>query len=283
MGMRITKNGFISESSKFSINSQGKVVRTYTHKRLIQSPDEGFNWDLAAALHYSPGQPHSSDPRAKLWEMDLDRHKTREPCNAWDLTLTFSTECPAAYNNSEDPTQQRVKRAWSTTEHTLYAVKDRNNKLICNLAGQPFDGGVPVAIELPTLVCERNESDFDGGAMAAMANSLNSDSYSGADPETLKLKISATEHNESDFHYWAVRYEMVYFLLGWQPQPANAGLYQLVNNKLTRCKDKDQQDVTAPVPLDLSGKQIPVASLPAAANFIHVDFFPLMAYASLNL
>lgn len=283
MTMAITKNEWKGESAKFSIDSQGKIVRTYTHKRRVESLQEGFCWDVAQALAYSPGQAHSSDTRAKLLGMSIDSTETLAPCKAWDLTLDYTTDCPSTFNNSEDPLQARPKRSWQTTEQTLYTIRDRNGDLIANKAGQPFDGGIPVSIELPTLVVERNEADFDGAMMAVWANSLNQDYYSGAEPETLKMKISATEHFEGDYYYWAVRYELVYFPLGWQPQPCNAGLYQLIDNKLVRCKDKDLQDVQAPVPLDNAGKQIKVDQLPGAANYIKVDYFNRKYYASLAL
>ncbi len=292
MVMRITKNEWVSESAKFSLDNQGKVVRTYSHKRLVTSPDQGFDWDLAKALGYVAGQPHSSDTFAILRDLEIDRRPTRaNPAgtpggaeNIWDLVLNYSTEATSSFNQSEDPTQARVKRSWQTTEQTLHIIRDRHNDPIVNAAGQPFDGGIPVTVELPTLVYERNESGFSGALATYYANSLNSDTYSGADPGTLKLKISATENNEGTFHWWAVKYEMAYYFLGWQPKPLNAGLMCLDGSGgLEDCIDTRLKPVSHPVPLNTDGTQTEITDLPGGANFITVDYFNTTPFGALGL
>lgn len=280
--MSIISNERTGEKSKYSITSEGKVVRAYTHTRRVKTDVDYDTAEVSRLLGYTVGQPFSSDSASLLLGMDIDRKVTK---SRWyyDVTLSYTTECPAPENDSEDPTQQRVKREWQTSEQTLYIVKDRDGNLIVNKAKQPFDGGIPVTVELPTLVYERNESSFNGSTATLYANSLNRYAFSGADKETLKLKISAVENFQGKYIFWAVKYEMAYFPLGWQPQPINAGLMQLVSSKLVPCWDRNRQPVTSPVPLDKNGLQIPPEDLPGAANFIKVNHFPLIDFSSLGL
>jgi len=286
--LRIRSHEWVSESSKFNIDSAGKVIRAYTRKYITSSIDEGSNWDLAQGLNYSPGDPHPSDPEALLIDIGIDRRMTKAgtneltgPWNWWDVSLDYSTDAPQQENNSTDPSLARVLRGWTTSEQTLYAIRDRLGNVIVNAANQPFDGGVPVTIEMPTLKFVRNE--LIPPNIAGLANKLNSDTYAGAAPETLKLKVSSEETFGGGWQYWATTYEMTYYALGWQPQPVNAGLMQLKGGALVPCLDRDKNKVTSPVPLDVNGLQVPIASLPGGANFIQIDIYPTMAFSSLGL
>ena len=280
--MGILKNGWVGEKATFTTNNQGKIIRNYSHKRQIVTDTLMNSVDLFNAAGYVMGQQFSNDSWAVLtsWSPTITVEDGRYK---WDLDLEYSTEGTPTYANSINPTAQRVVRTWQTQEQTIYVVRDRHFNLIVNTANQPYDGGIPVSIEMPTLTYEFNQFNFDGGAAAGLSNALNSDTFSGAGPETLRLKIAAKETFEGQYHYWAIRYEMAYFPFGWQPQPVNAGLYQLVSGKLTRCKDRDQQDATSPMPLDNNGLQIPIASLPAAAFVNKVEFFNTTPFGSLGM
>ncbi len=280
--MQIISNKWVSEKATFTTNNQGKIVRNYNHRRLVVTGSLGNSVELFNALNYTLGQPFSNDQWAVLtdWSASIDVSSGKYK---WDLDLEFSTEGTPTYANSIDPTRQRIIRTWQTSEQTLFIVRDRNRDLIVNSANQPYDGGIPVTVELPVLTYEFNQFNFSGATATSYSSALNSDMFSGAAPETLKLKISSNETSEGQYSYWKTRYEMAYFPLTWQPQPVNAGLYQLISGQLTRCKDRDRQDATAPMPLDDNGLQIPVASLPDAAFVNKVEYFPTMPFGNLGM
>ena len=280
--MSVVSNQWVSEKASFSTNNQGKIVRNYNHKRLVVTDSLMNSVELWNQLGYTLGQTYSNDDWAVLtnWDASIDVSSGKFK---WDIDLQFSTEGTPTFENSIDPTKQRIVRTWQTVEQTMYIVRDREKAMIVNTANQPYDGGIPVTIELPTLTYEFNQFNFSGSTGTQYANSLNSDTFSGAEPETLKLKIGAKETYEGQYRFWAMRYEMSYFPFGWQPQPINAGLYQLVSGKLTRCKDRDNQDATSPMPLDHNGKQIAIASLPDAAFVNKIDFYPTMPYGNLGM
>lgn len=279
--MIILTNKWVSETGTSKTNNQGRVIRGYKHKRLVSTNVDGNTYQVGTALGYILGQPFSSDPYALLANIEIDRKPTSLGHYWWDVSLDYSTDATPTFSNSIDPTQQRVKRYWATTEQVLYIVRDRNGNLIVNGANQPFDGGIPVTMELPTLTYELNIGTFSGALATQWSNSLNSSSYSGADPKTLRMKVTAEETFEGTFTFWKTKVEMSYFPLTWVPRPINAGLYQLIAGQLARCRDRDRQDATSPMPLYPSGAQIPVASLPGAANVIDVDWFELLEYGTL--
>lgn len=279
----LIENSRVTSSADFGISSEGKVIRQYTENRLVRVDTELSEYEVGLLLGYLPGQIHTKDLDAVLKSMKLNRRESRAPNCIWDLSLQFSTEGFASADDSADPTMQRVKRSWTTSEQTIHTFRDRNGDIIVNAADQPFDGGIPVVVEMPTLTYERNEFGFNGVLATAYANSLNQFSYSGAAPETLKLKISATEQHDWKVPYWNVKYEMAYYEPGWQPKVVNAGLFQLVGGELVRCRDRDRQDVTSPVPLDEDGLQIPQDELPDAVNYVDVDWHPVMNFADLGL
>lgn len=273
----------VSTSAKAVLSEDGRVGRSYTVDLRAESTTNLSDYDVGTQLGYILGDPHPHDVKALLSDYEITRLPTREPSCMWDVKLQYSTFAPPAESNSLDPELARVKRNWQTSEQTLYIVRDRNLSPILNGAGQPFDGGIAVTMEMPTLVYERNELNFSGATMTLYANSLNSDFYSGAEPGTLKMKVSATETFETDFIYWKVRYEMAYFPLGWQPQPMNAGLYQRTGAGLRHCVDRDKMPVTSPVPLTSDGVQIPIEDLPDGVNFITVPWYRTMPFSSLGL
>lgn len=280
--MTITKNELLEAKGKASLTSEGRKVREYTERRLVCSDVELNVFQLGSALGYLLGDGYHIDDAALLLDFDIDRRLTIEPYCAWDVGLRWSTVAPPKKEDDDNPLNERVKRFWSTSEHTLYVYKDRNGDMIVNSAKQPFEGGVPITVKLPTMVYERNEASFSGAFATQWANSLNQYAYSGAEPKTLKLDISGEEAFQGDYVFWKVRYEMAYFPLGWQPLPLDAGLNQVVSGELTPCLDVHLQPVTSPVPLS-GGVQIDIADLPEAAQFIEVDIFPLQRFQDLGL
>jgi len=279
----LTTNVRKASKAKASLSNEGRISREYTITRMVQADGEMTEYEVGTELGYLLGEAHPDDFTARLVDFDIVREMSRGEHCYWTVTLRYSTLGTPTVNNSDSPFDQRVKRSWSTTEHTMYVFKDRNGDVIVNAANQPFDGGIPVTLELPTLTFERNEPTFDGGWATSLSNSLNNAYYSGAERKTLKMKISATEQYEGDYVFWPVKYEMAYLPIGWQPQPLNAGLRQLKSGKIIDCVDSHLKAVTAAVPLALTGAQLAAAELPASANFIEVDWFGQMNFGGLDL
>jgi hypothetical protein len=279
----------ISDESEPTLQQDGRIVRT--HRRMYRCTHDFVvsNLQVLALLGVAQGDTHPDDPLATLVSAPVKRKDVIATGGArpmWEVTLNYSTDAPAIVSqNSDDPTQLRVKRWWSTTEEQRYIIKDRNGLLIVNTAKVPPAGGIPVNIELPVLVYERNEADFSGATATLWSGSINISAFSGAAPKTLKLKVTGEEQYEAKSHFWRVRYEMVYDENGWNPRWVNAGTHEWdpINQKLIPCLDELLQPVTEPVPLDSMGQQIDPSLLPDAAIINEVDYRRLREFQLLGL
>lgn len=282
--MAIVFNRRMSSKAKATLSQEGRIGREYNQKRLVVTDIETTEYALGTALGYLLGEAHPDDPRALLVDYELDRReRTRPPHCVFDVSLRWSTFGPPTANNTDDPLQQRVKRDFKNREHTFYVFKDRNGNMILNGAKQPFEGGIPVTLNLPTYTYVRNEAVFSGTYATTWSNAINSDTFNGCAPKTLRMIVDAAEQYESDSVFWPVTYQMAYLPIGWQPLPLNAGLQFLSSGKLKPCLDDNLNPVTSPVPLSTAGAQLTIASLPASANFIEVDWFVQQPFSSLGL
>lgn len=281
-----------AEKTKVSVTTDGKIVRTHTKSGLVRPGEDVSTNDVAGNLGLLPGQVSLDDTAATLRDIEVTRKETKGNQAAFDVTLNYSTDAPQPDTNDEDPVNQKVKRSQGTSEITLYIVKDRNGDAIVNAANQPPAGGVPVAMEVPTFVYEKNVKTYDRTFVSSWMNSLNDDTFNGCPAETLKLKITADEQWQGKHHFWAMRFEMAFNPLGWQPSFVNAGLVQLTTLAEGWIKPildpHTLQPVTEPWPLYPvghadEGEALPANYDPDDINFIDVDHFNLKDFAELGL
>lgn len=275
-----------SDVSNHTVNDVGKIVRNHTRTLLAKSDSAVFvsSYDVAVATGLVPGDVHPSDEYATIRKINPVRRKTIPPNQAWDVTVEWSTETTEV-DIEENPVNRRVKRSESTTDQQRYIIRDKNGKLILTSAKRPFDGGVPTTVKLGTITFERNEQHGAGyyvGKAITLSGKLNSLPFMGADAETLMLNVDAKETWEGIWHYWAVTYSFVHEPLGWQPRPINADFYELISGEHVRIRENGN-DATEPVPLDSSGRVIPIASRPDACIFVEVEWFDTFDFNSLGL
>lgn len=276
----------ISEDFNPTLQSDGRIVRTYRDVYLAKSDTRMSGMEVLSAIGVRQGDTHRDDGLASLRSCPVKRRFTRQAPFTYDVTLEYSTDAPQVQSqNSDDPTQLRVKRWWSTTEEQRYIIRDRNGVLIVNTAKEPPKGGIAVNVELPMLTYERNESDFSGAVAKLWSGSINQSAWAGWDPGQVKLKVTGEEIFEQKHHYWRVRYEFVCDEDGWQPRWVNAGVreWDPINSKQIPILDENLQPVTEAVPLDSSGFEIAAIYLPESAVFNTVDYRRSMEFQKLGL
>jgi hypothetical protein len=282
----------VAEKTKVSVSTDGKIVRTHTRSGIVRAGEDVSTNVIAANLGLIPGAVHPSDTGATLRDIDVDRKLTKGTNAAFDVVLQYSTDAPQPDNNDDDPTTQKVKRSQGSVEQTFYIIKDKNGVAIVNAAGQPPAGGIPVSVQLPTFVYEKNIKHYDRNLVAQWMNALNDDTFNGCAAKTLKLNITADEQFEGKTSYWAHRFEMAFNPLGWQPSYVNAGLMQvttLAEGLLKPIIDPHtKQPVTEPWPLYAEGhanegKALPAGYAPGDVNFIAVEYFNEKDYSELGL
>lgn len=279
-----------------TIDNDGRPVLTYREAYLLR--DDSVSWvgvhqarlNFTTATGITPGSVYSDYEFATCRSITPTRLQTRAPWQRWRIDVEFSTV--TSEKDEEDPSLRRWIRGVTTSTQTRHIFRDINDKLIVDTAGSPFDGGIPVDVELTTYTWRHNVdwSVYDTDTVGLLSGSINSDTFLGKPPYTLKLTYAAEEQWEGKYHFAAETYTAIYDPYGHKPKPANAGLYYYTdaNNPSQlpgryRIKDSNGRDIVEPEPLDSSGSVIPVENRPDDCIFVEVDYYREIEFASLNL
>lgn len=292
------KLGLISEDSSTVIESDARIVTEYdrTIQLITDSPFRPTELQIKIAIGISIGSPYPNDWAATCESITIGPgpERTRPPNLCYHVKYHWSTKAVFPNTFDTDPTLTRTRWSLKPSIQTRYVVKDRNENMILNSAGSPFDGGIPVDVRLGTAVAKKYTYAAGYNQNTALANSgkLNSNVFLGGDPKTVQVDIEATEHFEGAYRFWEETYTFAYDPLGWQPKPMNAGFFQKTGGKVSRIRNQDVDPTTdvdpdglvqEPEPLLTTGAIVPLASRPASCNFIEVDAYPQMDFAIFNL
>lgn len=291
-----------SERGQDTVDSDGRFVKSYSKTYLVKSDSATYNTldEAKAGLGVLPGAPDPYWSAAKAVAISAVRLPTIPPHQMWEITVEYSTAAVVPESTtSTDPVDWRVKRRTGTAQQQRFIVKNRLGVLIVDGAGSPFEGGVPVTDYLGTMIFERNEthSTSSMSQAAILSGKINSATFMGCAAGTLMLDVTGEEKYEGGYHFWTFTYTMTYDKEGWQPKPANAGLYQNVGfaaiPRRARILEADRTPVQEPQPLypaydgvtltPLPGSVIPVANRPADCNFITVDHYITFNFTTLGL
>lgn len=288
--------GLVDFSGESEVQSDGRCVSSYMRKYLVRTTEATWQHEgqVGTALGIARGSPLSSNANAICYKLSIGPGPTmtRAPHLAYFATALYSTAANLPEDDDDDPTTTRTKWSIAPQIQSRYVVKDRNDELIVNAAGTPFDGGVPVDVRLGSVTARRNvtAAGYDRDAVLANSGKLNSATYLGGEPGTVQVDISAEEMYEGGYHFWAETYTFSYDPLGWQPKPVNAGFYQLVDDVLHEITNADidvAENPTArvpePEPLDADGLLVPHASRPASCTFVEVEYFGDMDFDTFDL
>jgi len=285
----------LEESTSEYIASDGKPVIEITETYLMQDSTSSRVYINAARLSFHtatgivPGAAHASTPIMRYRKVDPKRMPTRQPYQQWTVTCTATTDCPLI--DDPNPANRRWKRSVTDSDQQRFIFRDRNDKLIVDAAGSPFDGGVPVNVKLITYKWQHNTdwSQYDLGRIGNISGTINSDTFLGKEPHTLMLTYAATEEFEGEYHFASEEFTIIYDPQGWRPKPANAGLYELYSSSIYSNATKrrrikvDGKDAVEPEPLTRAGAVIPYTQRPDACNFITVDYYREIAFSDLGL
>lgn len=279
------------------VESDGRIVNTYTVGYLYQtdSATRPTAADITADLGISPGSPFGDDANATAKSVKIKALKARPPHCKYTAVVTWATNAAVPATVSTDPTTRRVLWSIKPTIQQTYIFEDKNDELIVNTAGQPFDGGVPVDIRRGTVVARRtiDATGYNKSTVLANSGKVNSVTYLGGAPGTVQVDIEAEEKWEGAYHTWEETYTFVYNPRGHQPLIANAGFFQRTgvgSNDLLRLTERDldgtsptDNPLQEPEPLDDDGIMVPVSARPASCTFVTVDFFDAMDFATFGL
>lgn len=290
---------------KSAIEPSGRIVSNYTRTLLYKtdSVTRPTEVQIVTDIGIVPGSPFPNDANATCQSVEIGPgpEPTRSPRLAYLIKVDWATNAPIPNTVSTDPTTMRTTWSLSATIQSRYIVRDRNGAMILNAAGQPFDGGIPVATRLGTAVAKKNKPNaaniplgipaYNRNNVLANSGKLNSLTFLGAAPGTLQVDIASEEHYEGGYHFWSETYTFQFDPLGWQPKPMNCGFFfrdgydqlkRIVNADLGN-SDNPTNEVQEPEPLMPDGSIVPVGSRPGLCNFVEVDAYPLLDFNTLGL
>ena len=235
----------------------------------------------------SLGDAHPEDGVALCVDIDV---KPNGAPNAWAISCKYTNDLPDDTIDDEDPLAIRAKSSWSFEDISRFVGQDRDGNPILNAAGDRYEEPIEVVDSFPTLTVTKNRSSFSAATAFAYNNSVNSDTYRGAEPGTLRVRITANEEWKNDSPYWPTNYVFRYNPHGWQPTILEAGLYQKVLSSRVPCFIKgethDSEPVEHPVPLDIDGLQIDPTTLtntPSPVIYTTWNVIPELPYLSLGV
>lgn len=289
--------GLVEFSGKSEVQSNGRCISTYMRKYLVRTDSATFVEEpgVAAAVGITRGSPLGTDTNAicRSAEITPGPVPTRVPFLAYYATYEFATNVTLPEDDDDDPTTTRTIWSIAPQIQSQYVTQDRNDELIVNTAGTPFDGGIPVDVRLGSVTARRNldASGYDKSTVLANSGKLNSSTFLGGAAGTVQVDISAVEKYEGAFHFWEETYTFSYNPRGHQPKPANVGFFEKVSStevrRITNGDLGDTNDPEAPVqepePLDGDGVLVPIADRPANCVFVTVDYFATMDFSTFGL
>lgn len=235
------------------------------------------------------GDPHPEDPASLCVDVDA-KNKNGEP-EVWTISCKYTNDLPDDTIDDDDPTSIRAKSSWAFEEFSRFVGQDRDDNPILNSAGDRYEDPIEIVDSFPTLTITKNRNSFDATNAFNYNNSVNSDTFRGAEPGTLRVRITASEEWKGDSAYWATTYVFRYNPNGWQPKILEAGLYQKVLSSHVPCFVKgetphDSEPVSHPVPLDANGAQIDPTTFsqnPSPIVYKTWDVLPELPYLSLGV
>lgn len=294
------------------------LVRTYKLTYRVKTNDPAdtaamimLDTTMGLPVQFQTAMP--DDPTSVAVSLDSCTRLDDDP-NSWDVVYTFDNVTKQRdSSNDSDPTDLQPVYDWGVETITRHTTKDRNGKPRLNAAGDPFE---PREVEdyVNFLTVERCELTFNLAVAGAYNNSVNSDSFYGAEPGTMRVRITPKQQFRNGIEYFRVRYEFHYKPQGWQGRELQQGLYQLVDSDVQvdpptdpptfvkmkipcfQLADGDQftsDPVTTPVPIAEDGHQLTPSELkgdltatppvPSAAAYAEFEDYPELPYSALNI
>ncbi len=157
----------------------------------------------------------------------------------WEVVVTYSTL--SEDKDEQDPNPLLRPADIVMTSETLQVAaegipKDDRNREdtqlegpIATAAGELFDPPPMKDVSRPVLTITRNEATIDSVFLMEFADTVNAETFFGAQPR--QLKMSAPQFRsvfENGLQFWNVTYQMTFRVETWDSQLINNGSYHFV-------------------------------------------------------
>ena len=263
--------------------------RTYRERWTVttsSATDTGSTVVAHAALPQL-NSAYAHDQRALV--TGINPRQSDESPTVWEVEVDYDSQHGDPDRNSDNPLDDPIKLRWDVIEVETGKFYDLDNKLWADSAGTPFADPPPIPLTHLVLVVERNELSYSAPAALYWGNSVNADTYLGADPATILLRTpTATEEYSDGISYWKITYRLEFNPEKWIPYKAlNVGPYyrELPGNggfisKRKRAMD-DDNNLGGTAFLDADGYKIDITAEQPTYN--EFRFYEWRNFSQLNL
>ena len=270
--MTIVYKGIIP-TSRTAQNQKG--VRTYSRVHLLETNSKTDDeWDIGSHPDLPViGELHPSDSSA--WCVSVEPRCT-DGYRGWQVTTAYSSEVELS---STDPTDDAAVITWSGEQFQIPAVFDRNDDLIVNSAGDPFDPPLMADDSHFVVNVSKNMASVPAAVLdyqdAVNTASFTLDGVSIAEglAKMQRVTIGPVQRRGSDT-FRTVELEIHLRRDGWKLTALDAGFRERTTGGppegIKNIKNPDDgENVTAPVPLDGSGHAL---ADPSPTNCVFLEF-----------
>ena len=277
-----------------NVNETRYTVAYTAYQQPIATATE-IDFEAAAnAFGLSRGSTHPNVRNA--WLVDLNG--STDIGTVWNAVATYSTNPGiAVINNEDDPTIEPARISWDGENFQQVAFTDKNNNLIVNSAGDPYDPPLMKDFSRPTCSVRKYMTSVPA-AILTYPDRINSDTFivdglSVAPGKAKCKRISVSEmQTRNGIQFREVTIVLHFAADGWTRKVLDAGLrYKYFSTpdatyKRAPIVDKDEQGVqtyvTAPVPLDGNGVKLDDPS-PSSCVYRSYDLDEALPFAVLPL
>lgn len=215
----------------------------------------------------APGLPahleaHPSDSRLLCQRLDARRES-----DAPRFFVVTASWGEADTKKPKDPLQDPPIVDWSYEADMVPVDRDADGKAIVNTAGESPDPPLTKPVHDPVLHTEFNVRNFSSLAGREYIGKVCNHSLLGYETHEPKMKNLTAKYIEEMRNrvlkkYWHISMDIQFRKGGWWTRMLNAGYRQLVTasdgtKKLEIIKDRHDNAVNAPYPLDVKGAAVP--------------------------
>jgi hypothetical protein len=156
----------------------------------------------------------------------------------WEVVVTYSTLSQDEDEQDPNPLLRPADVVMSSNDSQVAvegvfrddpnAEDDQLGGPVANAAGEIFDPPPMMDVSRPVLTITRNEATVNSIFLMGFANSVNAETFFGAQPR--QLKMSAPQFRnvfENGLQFWTVTYQMEFRTDTWDSQIVNQGTFHL--------------------------------------------------------
>jgi hypothetical protein len=243
---------YLREDAGGRTATNSKGIRTYTRVFLFETDSQADDaWEVGS----HPDAPRIGQAFRDAWCIS-STPSCIEPWKGWSITAEYSSE----REMNEDPTQDPIQIRVYTEQFQKPAVFNKDNQLIVNSAGDPYDPPPMMDDSRRVLSLSRNVP-YCPSWVLDYQDAVNSDTFDAlgvtyaigtGKVQSVSLSV-AQKRNNIDFHTLEILIHLQRD--GWILKTLDAGFRELdySGDLINILNAGDGERVSAPVPLNGSG------------------------------